>query len=413
MQVLSIKEYDKLYIRRERALDKNTISASDAAYLQSVTRDGMPVFGFGSRCLIAQQWVGVIDLPDFSIEILPKLSGEISDVALRQIIIRMLLVSHQAGVSLQLRSSVSMRENSLAEMLIETFLQELLAYAETGLQHEYVKIFRNIGKVKGQICFSQHLKKNILAPTRFFCRYSSYIADNKLNRFFKTCLEYMALVSRDVRSHKLIEELQMTFSLIGNFSREQALSVNVEFNSVNVRAQEAYLYGRMFLENIQASLSAGRTKIYTMLFNMNQLYELFVYRTASMVFGNRITYQKRGNYLVSRDSDKKKFVTLRPDLTFKAGNSDQWIIDTKWKLPGTFAKESDVYQMNAYSTGIPNVGKVVILYPKSATADSLVGRYTFLSGDGQTRPLEIMVVDLAGCLSWNEFLRNFRQMFGM
>ena len=85
--VLSIREYDKLHIREKRNLTRNQISKDDAAVLQRLVIDDLPVFKWGNRCLIAQQWVGVIDLPEYSIEILPKLAREIENEKCRDILL--------------------------------------------------------------------------------------------------------------------------------------------------------------------------------------------------------------------------------------------------------------------------------------------------------------------------------------
>ena len=411
MDTLSICEYDKLHIRTQRDLSRNIISVDDARYLQSVVLDENPVFKYGNKCLIAQQWVGVIELPDFTLEILPKLFGFVDTNQLREVLVRMLLVVNQSSSIRELQGSVSMRKNSLAEMLIETFLVELRLYVESGLQHAYKKITRNLPSVKGQIVFSQQLRKNALAPTRFYCKFSSYIEDYDLNRFFKTCLSCMNRVSRDSHNKKVIEELLPTFQDITDVSQEEALLYNIYFDSLNARAETAYKYGLLFLRGIMATMNAGTTPIYTMLFDMNTLYEVFVYRVASIVYGNKVTYQKRGSYMISRDSDGKKFVSLRPDLTLKISDSEQWIIDTKWKIPYKFARESDVYQMNAYSTSIRNVSKVILLYPRVSSSDRLVGYYTLLSSKGANRPLEIRTIDLMECLDWKKFLDSFRKKF--
>lgn len=408
IKTISIREYDKLHIRPDRDLERNIISASDAAYLQSVVVDNSPVFSFGNRCLIAQQYVGVIELPDFSIEILPKIYGEVDSEKLRDVLIRMLLVAHQTSSIRQFKASVASKKNSLSEIVIQSFLRELQLYVDSGLQHEYSKISRNINKVKGQILFSQQLKRNVLAPTRFYCRYSKYVADNEINRFFKTCLEEMAIITRDSQNQRMIEELLPFFEGVIAVDSEIALNYRITFNSINIRAKDAYTYGRMFLEHVHSTLNSGTTKVYTMLFNMDQLYELFVYRVASIVYGNKITYQKMGSYMVERVSDGKRFIRLRPDLTLKITNDEQWIIDTKWKLPGRFAKESDVYQMNAYSAGIRNVSKVILLYPRVSKSDHLVGYYQLLSSVGDPRPLEIKLIDLMECLSWTDFLKSFK-----
>ncbi len=409
--VISIREYDKLHIRKERDLSKKVISLADASYLQSVVVDNSPVFSFGNRCLIAQQYVGVIETPDFTIEILPKLYGEVDNEKLREVLVRMLLVTNQSSSIRQFKASVSLRKNSLSEIIIQSFLRELQNYVESGLQHEYKKIVGNLDKVKGQILISQQIKKNILAPTKFYCRYSKYVADNELNQFFKTCLIAMSHVSRDTQNKYTIGDLLLLFDEIESVNVDKAIAFRIEFNSINERAHDAYKYGRLFLENLHATLNAGLTEVYTMMFDMEKLYELFVYRIAYMVFGSRVTYQKKGNYLISRNSDGKKFISLRPDLTIKMLNGKQCIVDTKWKLPRKFVKESDVYQMNAYSTGIKNVEKVILLYPHILKSDNLTGQYTILSNDGYLRLIEIRFIDLIQCLDWKTFLKTFKRQF--
>ncbi len=413
ISTISIREYDKLRIRAERDLVHNTISTSDATYLQTVILDSNPVFSHGNRCLIAQQYVGVIELPDFTIEILPKIYGEVDNDKLRDVLVRMLLVAHQTTSLRRFKASVATKKNSLAEVVIQSFLVELKSYVDSGLQHEYKKVSHNANKVKGQIIFSQQLRKNILAPTRFCCRYSKYIVNNELNQFFKTCLVEMLQVSRDEPNRKMIENLIRSFEEMTDVDLRTALEFGITFNSVNSRAKDAYTYGRMFLESLQATMSAGVTQVYTMLFDMEKLYELFVYRVAAHVFGSRVTYQKMGNYLVSRDSDGKKFINLRPDLTLQVSDKEKWILDTKWKIPGRFAKESDVYQMNAYSTGINNVSKVILLYPRVIKNDHLVGYYKLLSCVGELKSLEIKQIDLMECLSWNDFLKSFSRAFSV
>ena len=265
-QILTICEYDRLYVRQNRNLKKKIISERDAAYLQQIVIDNNPIFAFGNRCLIAQKWVGVVALPDYTIEILPKIFDETSAEKSRDVLVRMLLVAHLSTNIRQMPASLSMKKQSLMEMLIETFLMELQTYVDSGLQHDYKKISHNIKKVKGKILFNQHLNKNSWNPTQFYCRYSSYQEDIALNQFFKACLLYMSEVSTDMHNRKKINELSLAFHSVSSIMREEALSLNVSFNPINIRAEEAFKCGKMFLENIYATLNAGTTKIYSMLF---------------------------------------------------------------------------------------------------------------------------------------------------
>ncbi|MBQ6932796.1 MAG: hypothetical protein IJN37_00270 [Clostridia bacterium] len=408
VHTLTICEYDKLYVRQHRNLQKKIISEKDAAYLQQIIIDNSPIFTFGNRCLVATKWVGVVALPDFTIEILPKIFDETSVEKSRDVLVRMLLVSHLSTNIRQMPASLAMKKHSLMEMLIETFLDKLQTYVDSGLQHDYKKVSQNIKKVKGKILFNQHINKNAWNPTHFYCRYSSYQEDNELNQFFKTCLLCMADATNDAQNRKKIDELLPAFHYVSTLSREEALALNIEFTPINIRAEEPHKYGNMFLENIYATLNAGDTKIYSMLFDMNLLYETFIYRAALTALGNRVTYQRKAGYVVSRNADEKKFICMRPDLTIKTDSGEEIIVDTKWKVPNKFAKESDVYQMNAYSTSSSRVSKVILLYPHLDSTEKFVGNYTFLIGKDHARTLEIKTIDITKVLSWNNFLKELK-----
>lgn len=412
-QTLTIHEYDKLYIRQIRNLKKRIISEKDAIYLQQIIINNNPVFTFGNRCLIAQKWVGVVTLPNYSIEILPKIFNEKDSIQARDILIRMLLVAHSSTNVRQIPAALSFKKNSLIEILIETFLIELQNYVNSGLQHDYTRINKNIKKVKGKILFNAHINKNAWNPTYFFCRYSNYQKDVALNQFFKSCLFCMSTLTNDIHNKKKINELLSAFYHISDITREEALNLHIEFTPINIRAKNCFMYGKMFLENIYATIHTGTNKTYSMLFDMNHLFETFIYRSLLFIYGNRVAYQKKAGYVISRIADSKRFISMRPDLSIKHDNNTEYIIDTKWKIPNKFAKESDIYQMNAYSTSNRNVKKVILLYPYLESTAKIVGKYTFLLDDKKNRILEIKAIDLTKILSWNEFLRDLQNLVSL
>lgn len=409
IDTIIIKEYDQLHIKDKRDIEHNTISKEDAFALQSIIMDDEPVFKCGYKKLIAQHWVGTISLKNLNIEILPKLYGYVSMGDLRIVLMRMITIAHQNPSVREMPGRVKMQKNSLMEMLIDTYLNSLEKYVKEGLQHSYKKINQNISHVKGRILFSKQFSKNILNPTKFWCRFSKFTDDNEINQFMKLCLVEMNRVSRDSQNKRRIKYLLPIFYDIATVKKEKAIAKTIVFNSTNHRAEEAYGYGILFLNNIFSTLSAGNTSISMMLFNMNDIYELFIYRVSRIVFGRNSIYQMRGNYLLERKSDSKRFIGLRPDIIIKKDSGKLDIIDTKWKIPKNFAKESDTYQMNAYSSGINNVERIILLYPFVTKAE-IVDDYNFLDVNGIKRPLCIRTIDLMLVLDWKCFLDEFKRM---
>lgn len=407
IDTIIIKEYDQLHIKDERDVEHNTISKEDALALQSIIMDDEPVFKWGYKKLIAQHWVGTISLKDLNIEILPKLYGYVSTDDLRIVLMRMITISHQNPSVREMPGMVKMQKNSLIEMLIDTYLNALEKYVKEGLQHSYKKIDQNISRVKGKILFGKQFSKNILNPTKFWCRFSKFTDDNEINQFMKLCLMEMNRVSKDSQNKRRIKYFLPIFDDIATVKKEKVLAKTITFNSTNHRVEETYRYGVLFLNNIFSTLSAGNTSISMMLFNMNDVYELFIYRVSRIVFGKNSIYQMRGNYLLERKSDSKRFIGLRPDITIKKDSGKLDIIDTKWKIPKNFAKEADTYQMNAYSSSINNVERIILLYP-FVKKTKIVDEYSFLDMAGTKRPLCIRTIDLMLVLDWKAFLDEFK-----
>lgn len=269
--VLSIREYDKLHIREKRDLTRNQISKDDAAVLQRLVIDDLPVFKWGNRCLIAQQWVGVIDLPEYSIEILPKLAREIENEKCRDILTRMLLVAHQSPSTRKLPGSVNSKKNALTEVLISAFLGALEIYIKSGVLNAYQKVQNNIDVVKGRIVFSKQFKQNVLSPTRFYCSYSKYISDNPVNQFLATCLSQMSCISRDNDNLRRIRAAEQYFEGVQILEVRKALNLKINFNSINSSAVESYNFGYMFLSCNFMTVNAGGIAMNVMLFDMNHL----------------------------------------------------------------------------------------------------------------------------------------------
>lgn len=402
IKTISLKEYDQLKIREKIDVKNKCITSEYANMLQKIIIDGKPIFSWGYKSLTAQHWVGTISLKDLNIEILPKLYGSVYEDELRSVLVRMVLFSKHPPSVRDLSVNAQLSKNSLLEIIIDTFLNLLERYLKEGILHSYSKFSLNLNGVKGRIIYNKHFTKNIFKPSKFWCKFSKFTPDNSLNSFLKLCLVEMNKISTDQKNKIKIRHLLPSFEATNKMEKQKAVNIKLSFNSTNSRARDVYTYGKLFLSNIFCSLSSGNTPINMMLFDMNKLYETFVYRVTKSIYGNNVVFQMRGNFLIERNSDSKKFMSLRPDIVIKRSNGKFDIIDTKWKIPKNFAKESDVYQMNAYSSGIPNVARTIILYPQ-VDSNSLSGEYTFL---GSNRVLLIRSIDLMECLNWKKFINT-------
>src|SRR5690606_8945914 len=115
----------------------------------------------------------------------------------------------------------------------------------------------------------------------------------------------------------------------------------------------------------------GSNHVLAILFDMNQLWEEYIFRS--------INKRKRKGWTIQAQNQKKfwfadnsrSFKLVRPDLYIRIEGKDSMIIDTKWKLPDyNNPADNDLKQMFVYNE-FWNSKSAVLLYPSAVFAESL------------------------------------------
>ncbi len=391
--ILTVTEHEKINIGKVRDFSKKQISRSDVESIRVIDINSRGIFKWGNRYIVPQQWVGVISLPGLSIEILPKVAGAYNYSDLKEILLHMFNVGHNIPNKRNIKSKVDFSKNGLIEILISNYLENIDFYIREGFVSTYSKVVRNISTVKGSIMFSKHINKNILNPTRFVCKYSKLEVNNDINKLFKYTLLEMKKISRDYENIKRLKTALVYFEEVSSLSTRQFNEIKIQINAINSRISEIVEYSYLFLEGYSVSLSSGNKDVSSMLFDMNKIFEMFIFKSYRKIFGSRILYQDGKNYLVTDSSKTTKKIKLRPDILIKTREGANIVVDTKWKVTKKFAKESDVYQMNAYISAIPDVNTAILMYPKTTDSSSVVGNYIF-NNESDDKELKIRAVDL-------------------
>ena len=408
---LTIKEYDRLRIASVRDLDRLLISEYDAVVLQTIEYKEKHIFVRKGNCIIAQQFVGVLKLQDFDIEILPKVSGCSSYTETRRILLDMLMAV--SGIrNNNLAGSSTPERHGIQEILIGRFLSALEEYVGSGLLRGYQKVDRRSPVIKGKINFSRQTKNFNPVPTTFECRFSKYISDIPINRFFVLCLRQMLVMTGSSVNAGRIKSLLETFFDIKQMSMQEALERKISFNVINRSAKLPYDIGYLFLSGFYASLYAGKISISAIIFDMNDLFEEYVYHVIRKVYGNGVYYQYEGGSLL-KDEQNRVYSKMRPDIVISTSDTEKkTVIDTKWKKPDGFSSSGDLYQMNGYSTCMADADIIYLLYPQSPEAEKICRNYTFVDNRNTARQLRIRCVDLQKCQNQNSLSGYIKGLFG-
>lgn len=140
------------------------------------------------------------------------------------------------------------------------------------------------------------------------------------------------------------------------------------------RFKEAILISKMLLLNYRPDIKGGSENVIAILFDMNKLWEEFVYRRLKKeetIFNITVHRQQSANFWKADGSYRSK--TIRPDIVIK--HADETIVlDTKWKiLQDLTPSDEDLKQMFVYNL-YWDCDRSVLSYPASSV-NSNCGQY--------------------------------------
>lgn len=332
-------------------------------------RHGCTFFQVGYNRLRFGSFVGVIQVGNLAIEILPKLDnhGGSQDAgkwqrALIQMLRQSGLLSAEAAPDADLR----LAQSPLVDVYLDAFLAEVDHIAHAGLAKRYRLTEGNLYKLKGRIQFAQQVRRNLLHRERMFTAHQVYDRDNAFNRILKCALTIVGNVavrpSLQARSNAALlwfEEVADARVTADTFDR-------LRFDRNTERYRRAIQLARLIILNYSPDLRGGNEHVIAILFDMNVLFERFIliqlHRAASLFSDRKLRVAGQ----VSKKFWSTK--TIRPDIvaTFDSASiAESIVLDTKWKVPkdGQPA-DDDLKQMFTYNLHI-GAQRSLLIYPRA------------------------------------------------
>lgn len=327
------------------------------------------------------QWVGVIQIPGLQLEIVPKIDAGESEAEgieeARHNLLYMLSVAGYVPIRFRETASLVTRKAPLGETLAAIFAQRLVAELLRGPERAYRRREENLRLFKGKLKTAPHLRRNAAHRARFFCEYDEFTSDTELNRIFKAACR---LLAASMRMPKTLEQLGHALLLLEDV---QDVAVNAQIldrviiDRRSARFEELFVFCRMLLEGHAPGAASGGTKTYSLLFDMNAVFEKFVTvflrkRVLPSLPGHRLVEQGKGQgkFLVRQDG--RGVLRLKPDLTVIGADGTKLVIDTKWKRMQSEREDgrlrignADLYQLYAYADRF-DARQSLLLYPKLA-----------------------------------------------
>jgi 5-methylcytosine-specific restriction enzyme subunit McrC len=320
-------------------------------------------------------YVGVIQIGDLTIEVLPKSDREPGDLERwHGVLLDMLRICGKVNVNAISESNLRRRHHSVLESYFELYLDELEQLLRQGLVKKYRRKAGNATSLKGQILFSQHLQRNLIHQERFFTQYQVYDPVNPINQILLEGLHAVADFTRSPTLNQRTVQLIEAFP----FSARKGIEAH-HFDRLSdhrgvSRYQRALSIARMLLLHYSPSIQSGKDQMLALLFDMNALWEEYIYRM--------LVRAATPEFEVHPQQSKRFWEshTVRPDLIVTRRNGDSsttFVIDTKWKvldMRHPRPSDEDLKQMFVYNE-YWSAGHSMLLYPTTYERQEVMGYF--------------------------------------
>jgi len=295
-------------------------------------------------------YVGVIQAGELTIEILPKPDRNSKDKTLwRAVLLDMLRECHWMQIDTHENAQLQLRNNAILDAYFDIFLTACETLLHQGLVRKYRRQEGNCTALKGRLVFSQHIRRNTVHQEQFYVSHTVYDSNNLYNRILLKAIKlvmHLAPVSLTDKAGRVLFD----WPELPDIGVHEDLFSRIKYDRKTERYREAMEIACMLLLNYRPDLSHGTQDVLAILFDMNELWEEFIYRRLKKAllhaYGNgHISRQSRRNFWQTDNFYK----TVRPDIVIHL-NGLTTILDTKWKNYDNLRLiDDELKQMYVYS----------------------------------------------------------------
>ncbi|MCC6726739.1 MAG: restriction endonuclease [Saprospiraceae bacterium] len=347
-----------------------------------------------------KQYVGVVQVGDLTIEILPKVDrSDVSKDKWQAVLLDMLRECQWMQVHAHQEASLRLKHNSILDAYLDMYLAACERLLREGLVKKYRQQEGNLFALKGKLKFAGHINRNVVHQERFYTEHSIYDRDNIFNRILLKALRVIPKLANSPLLKDKLSRLLLEFPVLPDLSVNSKTFQNLVYDRKTERYKPALEIAAMLLLNYRPDVRGGRNHVLAILFDMNELWEEYFYRRLrrSLPTGWTIQAQAREVFWERKDGSARKII--KPDIVLRTQESHAVVIDTKWKLPdNNIPSDADLKQVFAYNEywgakwGIlaypkPEMGREPSweegLFLKGNTSECVVSKLSVLNREGK------------------------------
>jgi 5-methylcytosine-specific restriction enzyme subunit McrC len=344
--------------------DQGLREAHLAALARLQQRQGSTWFAVLRQGLKLSSYVGIVQVPGLTLEILPKTDdprrpGNAPGAAdhWRQVLLRLLRATYGLPVAVPGAAALAGGRHPMLDLFVAALLTQAETLLRQGLKKQYRATEANRPALRGRLLFGQHLRHNLVHAERFYTRAQTYDAAHPLNALLRQALHVAVAVAQ---RPGLAARAR---SVLAHWPEVPPVPVPAApaLTPATARYRPALELALLLLRHHSPALQTGRTEALALLFDMNRLFEAYVARQLARA-APALGCQVQAQAVLPLWHD----VPVRPDLVVTLPGHQRIVLDTKWKLPATQRPAAaDLQQLFAYCH-LWHASHGLLLYPNPA-----------------------------------------------
>ncbi len=348
---------------------------------------GGKYFTVGFNKITFKSYVGVIQAGNRAIEILPKADrnrslDEHSQDKWRKALLYMLNRAGYIRLNETQQASQGASRHNLLDVYLYTFLQEVTRLVHRGLVKKYHRTTSNGNTLKGRLLVHRQIRDNLVHKERFFTEHAVYDNNHVLNGILKKALMIIVDTTHNYGIKQEASQLLLHFEGVAVWFGQLPALEHLSFD----RKSEHYTYAidiaKLIILNFSPDMSAGGYHVLAILFDMNRLFEKFVYKCLKRCEPDFVHRELSVAYQQRKEFWKDK--ALKPDIVIsyrcKEKLPHKMIVDIKWKIvEEDEPADEDLRQMYTYNLQF-GASKSILFYPRTHQVNREMVAYA--PGDG-------------------------------
>jgi 5-methylcytosine-specific restriction enzyme subunit McrC len=329
--------------------------------------NGFKYFHAGNRSIKFSQYVGVIQVGDLVVEVLPKADRSEDTNKWHKALAEMLCLVHDLPLTSTTDTQLARNNSSILDLFLALFVSEVQGLVRRGLVKRYHHDTGNQLALRGRIHWPGHLRENLVRKERFHVTHQVYDTDHLLHALLKRALEIVEQIAVDPMIQNRAHDLDWVFEEVSHRTLSPQVLDRLRLDRKTKPYTRAVQLATLIIQAHAPDLSGGHMPLIGLLFDMNLLFERVVLKLLK-----RAAVRMAPELAIS-GQDSRPFWNgqkIRPDIVIRHKDHVRLIIDTKWKVPkDDRPADADLKQMYVYNRQFGSA-ESMLLYPGNARSSS-------------------------------------------